>query len=234
MALQACDRADHDVLLRAEQSRCRGLRGQGLSRHTRLQAGRSRSQDRQEGVADRHRRPRARLQRDHGADRRERQGADRHERRRIRRSRFRARVRRQGRQAHLEFPHHPGELGRRLGGEGRYRPPHAPKHPGREGPARQDRRSLQDAGRRRVAEPGGRSGEQPHLFRGRQSLARSRRLAAARRQSLHQLAGLPRARYRQICLPLPVHRPRRVGSRRRQPADPDRRPRQEPARSFPA
>ena len=37
--------------------------------------------------------------------------------------------------------------------------------------ARQDRRSLQDARRRRVAEPGGRSRDQPHLLRGRQSFA---------------------------------------------------------------
>ena len=52
------------------------------------------------------------------------------------------------------------------------------------------RRSLQDARRRRVAEPGGRPRDQPHLLRGRQSLARPRRLAAARRQPLHRLAGL--------------------------------------------
>ena len=78
---------------------------------------------------------------------------------------------------------------------------------GREGAARQDRRSLQDARRRRVAESGGRSRDQPHLFRGRQSVARSRRLAAPGRQSLHQLAGVARSRHRQVCLPLPVHRP---------------------------
>ena len=35
LVLQACARADHDLLLRAEQSRRRGLRGQGLSRHAR-------------------------------------------------------------------------------------------------------------------------------------------------------------------------------------------------------
>ena len=38
-------------------------------------------------------------------------------------------------------------------------------------------------------------------------VARPRRLAAPRRQPLHQLAGLARSRDRQVCLPLPVHRP---------------------------
>ena len=56
--------------------------------------------------------------------------------------------------------------------------------------ARRDRRSLQDARRRRVAEPLGRPRDQPHLLRGRQSVARSRRLAASRRQPLHKLDGL--------------------------------------------
>ena len=50
------------------------------------------------------------------------------------------------------------------------------------------RRSLQDAGRRRVAESFRRSRQQAHLFRGRQSLARPRRRAAPRRQPLHRLA----------------------------------------------
>ena len=68
------------------------------------------------------------------------------------------------------------------------------------------RRSLQDAGRRRMAEPVGRSRHQPHLFRGRQSLARPRRRAAPRRQPLYRLAGVGRSRYRQDRLPLPVHR----------------------------
>ena len=52
----------------------------------------------------------------------------------------------------------------------------------------QHRRSLQDARRRRLAEPGGRSRDEPHLLRRRQSLARPRRLASAGRQPLHQLA----------------------------------------------
>ena len=55
--------------------------------------------------------------------------------------------------------------------------------------------------------PIGRSRHQAHLFRGRQSVARSRRCAAARRQSLHRLAGFGRSRYRQVRLLLPVHRP---------------------------
>ena len=58
----------------------------------------------------------------------------------------------------------------------RHRPRHASRHRGREGGAREARRSLQDARRRRVAEPGGRSQDQPHLLRGRQSVARPRRL----------------------------------------------------------
>ena len=49
-------------------------------------------------------------------------------------------------------------------------------------------------------------GDQPHLLRGRQSLARPRRRPAPGRQPLHRLAGLGRSRHRQVCLPLPVHR----------------------------
>ena len=41
------------------------------------------------------------------------------------------------------------------------------------------------------------------------------------------VAGFGRSRHRQIRLSLPVHRPRRLGPRRRQPADPGRRPRRE-------
>ena len=51
----------------------------------------------------------------------------------------------------------------------------------------------------------------------------SRRLAASRRQPLYGLARRPRPGDRQVRLPLPVHRPRRLGSRRGQPADPRRR-----------
>jgi len=56
------------------------------------------------------------------------------------------------------------------GEERRHRARHASRHRGREEEARRDRRSLQDARRRRVAEPIGRSRHQPHLLRGRQPL----------------------------------------------------------------
>ena len=67
------------------------------------------------------RRSREGLQRDDGADRRRRQNPDRHQRRRIRHPRLRQGLRRQGRQAHLELRHHPRELRRRVGDEGRHR-----------------------------------------------------------------------------------------------------------------
>ena len=63
----------------------------------------------------RDRRSRARLQRDDGADRRQRQDPDRHQRRRIRHPRLRQGLRRQDRQAAVDVRHHPGELGRRVG-----------------------------------------------------------------------------------------------------------------------
>ena len=47
------------------------------------------------------------------------------------------------------------ELRRRVGDTRRDRPRHASRYRGREGPARQDRRPLQDGRRRRVAESGG-------------------------------------------------------------------------------
>jgi hypothetical protein len=53
--------------------------------------------------------------------------------------------------------------------------------------------------------------------------ARSLRRHPPGRQSLHRLARVARSRHRQICLPLPIYRPRRVGPRRCQPADPGRR-----------
>src|SRR6185437_13200037 len=62
-----------------------------------------------------------------------------------------------------------------------------------------------------------RSDHQAHLFRGRQSFARSRRLDPAGRQSLHRLARFGRSRYRQARLLLPVHRPRCLGPRRHEP-----------------
>ena len=54
----------------------------------------------------------------------------------------------------------------------------------------EDGRSLQDARRRRVAEPGGRSQDQPHLLRGRQPITDLRWLAPSWRQPIHQLAGV--------------------------------------------
>ena len=110
------------------------------------------------------RRSRARLQRDHGADRREGQNPDRHQRRRIRHPRLREGLRRQGRQAAVDLRHHPGEFGRRVGRR-RMRPAATciAISQAEKDAARQERRSLQDAGRRRLAEPGGRSRDQPHL-----------------------------------------------------------------------
>ena len=64
-----------------------------------------------------------------------------------------------------------------------------------------------ETGRRRLAESGDRSRDQPALFRRRQSVARSRRLEPPRRQPLHGLAGFDRSRDRQIRLPPSVHRP---------------------------
>ena len=89
--------------------------------------------------------------------------------------------------------------------------------------ARQGQLVLPDARRRRVDEPGGRS-EEPHgLVRGRQSLARPVRRRATRRQPVHQLdrRGGPGQGHLQV--PLPVHRARRLGPRRGEPADPRRR-----------
>ena len=57
---------------------------------------------------------------------------------------------------------------------------HASRHRRREGGAGQERRPLQDARRRGVAESVGRPCGEAHLFRGRQPLARSRRRASAR------------------------------------------------------
>ena len=80
-------------------------------------------------------------------------------------------------------------------------------------------RSVQDARRRRVAEPGGRSGDPAHLFRRRKPVARPRRLAASGRQPLYRQPRLGRSQHRGICLSLPVHRPRCLGPRRGFAAD---------------
>ncbi len=97
VALQAEDGTGHDLLLRPEQPRCRGLWRHGLSRDAGQQAAGARRQDRQAGLVDRGRRPGTRLLRDHGAHRGERQGAARHQRRRVRHPRLRQGVRRQDR-----------------------------------------------------------------------------------------------------------------------------------------
>ena len=94
LALQAQYGADHDLLLRPQQSRRRGLSGQGLCRHARCHAGGARRQDRQCGVETADRRSDAGLQRNHGADRGRRQNPDRHQRRRIRHPRLRQSLRR--------------------------------------------------------------------------------------------------------------------------------------------
>ena len=95
-----------------------------------------------------------RLQRDDGADRRQREDPDRHQRWRIRHPRLRQGLRRQDRQGDLELQHDPGELGRRVGDARCDRPRHAPRHRGREGGAREEsaiptRRSAAACGRTR-------------------------------------------------------------------------------------
>ncbi len=77
--------------------------------------------------------------------------------------------------------------------------------------------------RRRLAESFRRPRHQPDLFRGRQPVARPRRRQPSRRQPLYRLAGVARSRQRKIRLPLPVHRPRRLGPRRGQPDGAGRR-----------
>ena len=71
-------------------------------------------------VADR--RPREGLQRDDGADRGRRQGADRHQRRRVRHPRLRQGLRRRRRQAAVDLPHHSREGPRRRVGRRTTRP----------------------------------------------------------------------------------------------------------------
>ena len=89
LALQSQDGTDHDLLLRPQQSRRPGSRRPRLSRHAGLQTDRPECQDRRGRLEDRHRRSRAGLQRDDGADRHQGQGSDRNQRRRIRHPRLR-------------------------------------------------------------------------------------------------------------------------------------------------
>ena len=74
--------------------------------------------------------------------------------------------------------------------------------------------------------PVGRSGQQSDLFCGRQSFAGPRRRHPSGRRPLHRLARLARTRHWQVRLPLPVYRPRRLGSRRGVPARADQGRRQ--------
>ena len=70
LALCAQARADHDLLLRSQQSRRRGVRFESLSRHPRQPSARARCQDRQGGMGRRDRRSGRWLQRNDGAHRR--------------------------------------------------------------------------------------------------------------------------------------------------------------------
>ena len=208
LALQAQDGADHDLLLRPEQSRRRGLRRQGLSRDARRQARCARCQDRQAGLDSR-------------------TIADPE----LGYSETMAPTAVNGK---ILIGTNGGEYGIRgfvkaydakdgkllwtfntvpensvgvwaekdATGRDMHRDIAAEKEA-----ARQDRRSLQNARRRRVAESGGRSRHQPHLLRGRQSFARSRRLAPARRQSLYRTRWSRSISIPAIRLPLPVHCP---------------------------
>jgi glucose dehydrogenase len=67
-----------------------------------------------------------------------------------------------------------------VGDSRRYRPRHASRHRGRTSPTRQDRRSLQNFRRPRLAEPSRRSRDEAHLPHGRQSFAWPRRLDQTR------------------------------------------------------
>ncbi len=129
--------------------------------------------------------------------------------------------------AALDLQHDAGELRRRVGDQRRHGSRHASRYRGREGQS-EERRSLQDARRRRVAEPGHRPRAQHDLFRRRQSVTGSRRRAAPGRQPVHGLAGRGGPQYRRLQVPLSVHRPRRMGSGRRKPGHP--RGRQRPER----
>ena len=108
---------DHDLLLRAEQSRRRGLWRQCLCGDARRQTGRARRQDRRRQMVERGRRSRKGLFRDDGADGRQGPHSARHQRRRIRHSRLRQGVRRRDRRSEMDLRHDAGEFGGRLGKE---------------------------------------------------------------------------------------------------------------------
>ena len=114
----------------------------------------------------------------------------------------------QDRQADLEFQHHSGQFRGRLG---RPRTPPAATCIATSRPKRirlaKNGDPFAKLGGGVWQNPSIDLGHQPDLFRGRQSVARPRRLDPARRQSLHGLAGLARPRHRKIRLSLPVYRP---------------------------
>ena len=102
LGIQAQDGPDHDLLLRPQQSRRRGLRRQGLCRDARLQARRARRQDRRGEMVEGRRRSREGLFRDDGADRGQGHDPDRHQRRRIRHPRLRQGFRRRDRRSEMD------------------------------------------------------------------------------------------------------------------------------------
>ena len=106
--------------------------------------------------------------------------------------------------------------------ERRDRPRHAPRHRGGEEAAGgEGRRLLSDTRRRRVDDAGDRPEDQHRVLRRRQSVAGPLRRDPPGRQPVHRLARRDRPRHRHVQVALPVHRPRRLGPRRREPADPD-------------
>ena len=88
--------------------------------------------------------------------------------------------------------------------------------------ARQERRLLQDARRRRLDGAGGRQGDQHGLLRRRQPEPRPLRRRAPGRQPLHRLDGRGRPQHRREEVALPVRAARRLGPRRGLAGDPDR------------
>ena len=80
---------------------------------------------------------------------------------------------------------------------------------------------YQTARRRRVDDAGDRPEDADRVLRRRQSVARSLRRDPSGRQPVHRLDRRDRPRQGHVQVALPVHRARRVGPRRGQPADPD-------------
>ena len=126
------------------------------------------------------------------------------------------------RQAAVDVLHDPREgPRRRVGRERRDRPQHASRHRRGKGGARQGRVVLPDARRRRVDDARDRQEDAHRVLRRRQSVARPVRRDPPGRQPVHQLDGRGRPRQGHVQVAFAVHRARRVGPRRGQPADPD-------------